>query len=106
MVHGRPLGQDDEQDEESLRHFIDSPTYSDSSFGSYSPLREIFMVSSPTESGLKCQHNDECRQHSESEKTERQHLEEEARSAQEKEAEHIQDLQTTSHQLCGDVSQI
>ena len=68
VIHDHPLGRDSD-DGETLCRLLDSPVHSENGSGSYSPLREIFMIhGSTTESGLK-----------------RQRLEEEAHLIQEKE---------------------
>ena len=76
VIHGHPLGQDSD-DGELLRRLLDSLTHSESSTGSYSPLREVFaIVGAPIEEDLKRQHDEEAllRQ-----KAERLRLEEETR---------------------------
>ena len=60
-----PLGQDN-NGEGTLHHVLDSPTHSESSTGSFSPLRELFAIIgggvAPTKSDLKHQHDDEALQ--------------------------------------------
>ena len=71
VIHDHQLGQDSDNGE-TLRRLLNSLAHSENSSGSYSPLREVFMIHGST-TELKLKH---------------QHLEEEARLIQEKEDKH------------------
>ena len=76
VILGHPLGHCNDEEGASLHHLINSPTHSDSSTGSCSPYRGLFMIDAPSESELKRRQDNKLQR--QEDEAERQRLEQEA----------------------------